>query len=1418
MNTGKLTQDTEVDILETVQNLLRHCLYPTNFLKPIAKLFASLQNKFSRQTLCTTFQVLSELDPKLEYITDDVVKLNAFDEKHLDEIHFDVRLTAFQKATSFIKEMKSIDTNYILPVMYSCFHTIQLGDMSLSDNAVLLLTAVMERLAAIKRSGPHFQELISRNLLESLRNGLKSKVETIKHDYTILLSNLIRTFPKNPEFSDLVQLTNYTDPEMDFFENMKHIQMHRRARALRKLAKHLSEGKVVLSSKCLQNYIVPYATNTIFDETMHKYEHMLSASVEMIGSVCKCVSWSSYTYYLKHYIHVLQAGKIDQKLGVSLLVTVLDAFHFDRETLQKHLQTADTKDGEDSKTDVKDSMNDVEDELEMEMEPEEEEEQMEVQEADSSNTNDTPCKNQGKPGQNKHFFTYPRNRDDLASFITHIQQTVTNNILPKLQKILDAKVKRDEEHKSVKSKVVNDEEVVRVPIAFAIVKLMQTLPQEVMEANLPSILLKVCVLLRNQAQEIRDIARNTLIKILETLGPRYFHYILKEMQTVLVKGYQVHVLTFTVNLLLKGLSPNLKCGDLDGCIDSLIQIFNHELFGNVAEEKEVKGIVSKVMEARSSKSFDSYEILAKFVGKEYVVKLILPLKEVLEKTTSLKVARKVQDAFKRIVMGFVANEGMTAESILLLSYGLISENLPLLTNKEKNKNSQMPPPDPRLKPQSCLIIKPPPPRGGVKAAVSTKTNMHILVDAGLKLLHSSLKISKVDYSENNVLEMLDPFVTMLLGCLQSKDVQVITGALQSYICLLKSPLPSVQNNREQLTKLLFILLKDYAKAGVGHGQNFQLVDSCFKCVTKLVRYTKGTITEKQLHVLLGYAEEDLYDSSRRATAFGLLKAIVFRKLIVPEMEEVMKKVAKLAITSQSESVRLQCRQIYLRYLLDYPLGPKIDDNLQFIIAQLNYEYEDGRESALEMIAYLVQAFPLVILNKYSGLIFVPLALLMVNDDSTKCKKMGSLATKALIGKIDAEQKNLLFSLSTQWLNDAKPSQKRLGALICGLFAEVEGVEFELRLDTVLKKIEQEINPVNFENLQKAKEEKATDRLLFSLLTLLTKLIKECNVMSLKKHRQLMHQICAHVQSHLWHPHSWVWLTSSQIFGQLFSLHKPEELVRKSMATKKKKQSELPEFFLADQLEKKMKDLALAFYHQLQSKFLDQSLGEQVIKNLLFVAKVIYLLHPEEENSQNNNEEQNDDQDEEEDEEEEKEDDDEETKTGDEKPATLMWLMKKLSILVKREAANTPRIPLKRTCVFKFLGAIAIDLGKNKVKLFLPTIIAPLYRELNSTYADQDPTLKNLAQEIIELLKGLVGLESFSLSFASVQKQANIKRLTRKKQKALQAVANPDIAARKKIKKHKNKFEAKKRKLEFLQSGHKFKKPRSHSLKDLAMVE
>lgn len=54
--------------------------------------------------------------------------------------------------------------------------------------------------------------------------------------------------------------------------------------------------------------------------------------------------------------------------------------------------------------------------------------------------------------------------------------------------------------------------------------------------------------------------------------------------------------------------------------------------------------------------------------------------------------------------------------------------------------------------------------------------------------------------------------------------------------------------------------------------------------------------------------------------------------------------------------------------------------------------------------------------------------------------------------------------------------------------------------------------------------------------------------------------------------------------------------------------------------------------------------------------------------------------------------------------------------------------LQRTCVFKFLGAIAMDLGKERLGPYLTTIITPLYRELDSTYADQGDCSKSVCKK------------------------------------------------------------------------------------------
>ncbi|KAH9380281.1 hypothetical protein HPB48_000614 [Haemaphysalis longicornis] len=374
-----------------------------------------------------------------------------------------------------------------------------------------------------------------------------------------------------------------------------------------------------------------------------------------------------------------------------------------------------------------------------------------------------------------------------------------------------------------------------------------------------------------------------------------------------------------------------------------MQVCQAELFTDIAEEKEVAQIGSKVREAKAIKSFSIYNILA----------------SVLLTTSSHKTVKKCDDCLHSIVLGLSANEGIPVEDLLIYAHQVISQNAPNLVEKPQKPTAE----PPRLLEEKTDVYLVPqePARSGLPVRTSKRANAHVLVEYGLKIVTTSLR------------------------CLGK---------------MLRMPLPALRKHVHRLGKALFVLLHKYAGAGMKQGDNFQLLVLAFKVMTTLVKEGGSLyqLSRKQLLVLLTYIEHDVYDHSRQSVAFALLKAILHRRIDAEEVHELMDKVATMSIADEQAHIRSQCREAYLQYVLDYPMRRRMKKAVGFFTAQLEYSTVEGRLSALEMLHSYSVKFPPDVLAHYSGVLFVSISARLVNDTTPSVRRVAAAGIRSLLEK------------------------------------------------------------------------------------------------------------------------------------------------------------------------------------------------------------------------------------------------------------------------------------------------------------------------------------------------------------------------------------------------------------------------------------
>jgi U3 small nucleolar RNA-associated protein 20 len=183
--------------------------------------------------------------------------------------------------------------------------------------------------------------------------------------------------------------------------------------------------------------------------------------------------------------------------------------------------------------------------------------------------------------------------------------------------------------------------------------------------------------------------------------------------------------------------------------------------------------------------------------------------------------------------------------------------------------------------------------------------------------------------------------------------------------LIQARLPGMNDVAPTIGKSITHLLKRCPKT------THPIAQDCFKLLAGMLRRCEEYApSQGQLRFLLGWAFTDLEESAERQTAFTLLRAILARKLVLPEVYDLMNRVQELMVQSHSSSVRQLAAASLLQFLLEYPLGTtRLQQHVQFLLTNVGYDHEQGRLAALEMLDAVITKFPEEVVSSWAEMVF-----------------------------------------------------------------------------------------------------------------------------------------------------------------------------------------------------------------------------------------------------------------------------------------------------------------------------------------------------------------------------------------------------------------------------------------------------------------
>ncbi|KAH7099278.1 armadillo-type protein [Auriculariales sp. MPI-PUGE-AT-0066] len=1283
-------------------------------------LFSALRTRAARVAAADALKALSSPNERLVRIADLVSDLNAFSTKRVEQYDFNRRLDAFRAINEVI--WSDATPREWLPLLQNALYFIQdPEELSLRQNSAYTLRRFVERLSAdgtIDWMASQLMQTFSRVVWPALKRGLRASTELVRSEVLGVIAFGIERCDKIPVLVEMRPLLADGDEEASFFANICHIQVHRRTRAIRRLAEYVQSG--ILSNAVLSQVFLPLLAHPIF--TSGTTNHLLvNEAITTTGVVARHLTWGSYNGLVLQYQRAIKSPKEKDKVPIKplvrTLVSILDNFHFP-------MDAALEKDAGYGHEDT-----------------DEEQEQAD------------PAALKGD---------------------TRIMDAVVSKLLPALLHILET---RDE-----------TEDALRIPVCVGIVRIALHLPAPQRTPQVSRLLTIIAQIFRSKSQDTRDLARETLCRVVVMLGPDSLQETMHQLRAALTRGPHLHILAYVAHSLLVHVTTHTDAADafanLDNSVADIVHVAAEVVFGESGKDVQSEGFTTKLKEVKGSASrgLDTFSLAAKGISPAKLTALLLPIRKITEETESAKVMALVDDVLRRIASGLNANARLSAGDLLLVCHTLVSQNAKFLKQTQTPTAKKA-----KLHPDVEVSLK----RTAEQARDHYGNNSHRFIALGLDVFVTAARRSRFDFQNEDTISRLEPMVPAIGNTLYSSQSGVLVVALKAAAAITKCPLKNVDRSLSVLLRQILDVIKQTGST------DSEVTQTALKTLAMVLRDKPASqVKEKDLTYLLELVGPDLEEHERQASVFAILRAIISRKFIVPEIYDIMDRVAVVMVTSQSPQVQELCRGVLLQFFLDYPQGKgRLQKQMNFLAKNLSYVYESGRKSAMELLRVILTKFDPALMDEFSNLFFVALVMVMSNDESTTCREMASELVKTLFQIMNEPKRIEIISMLQTWATQADKIQlSRVSIQILGVVADTLKDDATPFLPSVLSLlgalIAQQAALLQEAELDSMGHAHLEWQLPYQALTVLGKVLQGFPARALSSEVPWQAII-----SLLLFPHAWVRTGAARLLGSLFASQQPTQPNKRLPAEHPLSPSSLTE-------------TARKTCLQLSGDTLDSQLAVQVTKNLVYLGKCFAISASATTEHGMGQEDGSD----------ETSDDDVEAQPTSQVPppaGQLNWLFSRLShqsraAIVARRNRKTQadHWTEQPSSILKFFAAMSIYMDAALTTKFLVHMLAPVQRILDEDTIDDEPfdALKTLAAEVQDLVLKKVGTTAFTEVFSKLRNRSiNVKR-ERKEARALMVATDPQRAAARKKQHDAVKKESKKRKNRDFREGRTGKIP------------